>query len=162
VKGILLFLLSSISIFSISISPLDSISRLYSLDSRSLDPSILEISTLDLSTLDSLDSRSLSTLDLSRLSISLDSRSLSTLDLSISLSLDSLDSISLSILYLCSLALCTTILRSFGSVHKAVHKTSGYTIAIKIVQIDFDADESSSIQKEINILKVFSISFQSP
>lgn len=43
--------------------------------------------------------------------------------------------------------------RSFGSVHKAVHKASGYTIAIKIVQIEFDADESSSIQREINILK---------
>jgi len=42
---------------------------------------------------------------------------------------------------------------SFGSVHKAVHKASGYTIALKIVQADFDADESSSIQREINILK---------
>lgn len=42
---------------------------------------------------------------------------------------------------------------SFGSVHKAVHKASGYTIAIKIVQIEFDADESSSIQREINILR---------
>jgi len=42
---------------------------------------------------------------------------------------------------------------SFGSVHKAIHKSSGYTIAVKIVQAEFDADDSSSIQREINILK---------
>jgi len=42
---------------------------------------------------------------------------------------------------------------SFGTVHKARHKDSGFILAIKIVDIDINNDEATSIKREIDILK---------
>ena len=49
------------------------------------------------------------------------------------------------------------IFRSFGTVHKARHKDSNFIIAIKIVDIDMNNDEATSIKREIDILKVCTV-----
>lgn len=38
--------------------------------------------------------------------------------------------------------------------HKALHKDSGFILAIKIVDIDINNDEATSLKREIDILKV--------
>jgi serine/threonine kinase 3 len=45
---------------------------------------------------------------------------------------------------------------SFGSVHKAVHKSSGHTVAIKLIPIDNDIQAT---MKEIHIIQEFASQF---